>query len=1192
MAIYEDEFLLDLHIDDSDYLAGIKNKNKADSEAIKSSRALEKSINNLSNAMSNSKSSGITTLKNNMSSLNSTLSITKRNFDGVKKSMGGVTNFSGQPTMRITIPDDVYTSLNKVSSAVKNTTQVVNSTDMGIPSKPILDSVNNINTALGKTPVKAKIDIDDKSLFGETKATKGQAEQYFKKSPIKADVDLDMDEAGGGNPLVDFMKKLMPGFALFSIYQVGQVLKRAFNSALDAVESDSLFNTTFGSVADDARAWSEQISQSLGVNPFETRKASAYFMNMYRGFDLTQKEALDLSKSMTELSHDMASYFNTKSIEDAQSKLKSVLAGEVRPMKQWGIILDEATIKTYAIKNGWLENNRELTQHEKLLIRSMLLYENSKKMSFGGDMRRTITSPMNQIRILMSQIQVMFINVGRIMISALMPVLPVIGAIIKALSALLGILATIFQFLAGITSFNFDMGFDNSQATNPYENVDMSQIEKGTGAVADNVAKTATNAKKARKEFEKWLSPFDEIIKIDGSNLIDNAGGGAGGGGGAGAPAVEVPYPEYPEGLNEVFKLPKWLESILNLIKPLMNSFKIFLGLLVGLTIINNLNDGGLKKIISGIDELVKKNVVLNAFKKALVAVKNTWILLSKTKGALPMLAGLSLLAGSFLYLYENNEAFRKSVDTWIKDFKTSIQDLSSKVAKWLEDMGFAKLAEDIRTAFGDKSLGTTTAFAGLFVGAILVIANVVKAVSAIIEFFSKLFKPLAKGLNTTTKASKGLSGWLVKLGKGFGIIGIAMFVLLDVIPFIVKNWDTIKDKAVEFWEAVVDGFDFFKKSMNGVMDFLGGILQWFVDLAGNVSTAMVRFVFEVVNKFIELNNGALLALNNIVTFFSNLGATIIKYIINIPREVTNIFNILKNDVLLALSGILTWFGNLGVNIIGLIITLPTTISDVFTTVKNRVLVAVAGILSWFGSLGTNIYNAITSIPGKVSGIFETAKTSSITKLKGILDWFNRLGTNIINSLIGIPGKVKIKFEDIRDSAIDGVKGILTWFKDLPGAIAKLLKDLPGKISKAFGSILPSWLKNFLGLSSFDAHFTSTQERGVSNFSSGGVAQPPMLGAFAMNPLSLSPISGGTGFGLSPNIAGSSMNFSRVENKLTTLIDIGVKLLNVAQQSGNSQFESDIILDGEKVGKGIFKRANRASKFNDPTFKLDKGVVR
>ena len=101
--------------------------------------------------------------------------------------------------------------------------------------------------------------------------------------------------------------------------------------AMDAVESENLFEVAMGSMAGDARKWSEETSKALGLNAYNVRKNVATYNSMLTSMGLTAQESLKISEGLTQLSYDMASFYNLKP-EDAFEKLKSGISGEAEPL--------------------------------------------------------------------------------------------------------------------------------------------------------------------------------------------------------------------------------------------------------------------------------------------------------------------------------------------------------------------------------------------------------------------------------------------------------------------------------------------------------------------------------------------------------------------------------------------------------------------------------------------------------------------------------------------------------------------------------------------------------------------------------------------------------------------------------------------------------------------------------------------
>ena len=185
--------------------------------------------------------------------------------------------------------------------------------------------------------------------------------------------------------------------------------------AMDAIESENLFEVSFGKMADSARRWSEDLSGRLGLNQFELRRTSATLFTMFDSMGIGEKAAFGMSTGISELSADMASFFNLRP-EDAFEKIRAGIVGEAEPLKRLGILVDENTVKMTAYKHGLIAQGAEMSAQQKVLARYLAIMDQTKKAQ--GDLARTLDSPTNQLRIMKERLNETAIAFGM----ALMPV--------------------------------------------------------------------------------------------------------------------------------------------------------------------------------------------------------------------------------------------------------------------------------------------------------------------------------------------------------------------------------------------------------------------------------------------------------------------------------------------------------------------------------------------------------------------------------------------------------------------------------------------------------------------------------------------------------------------------------------------------------------------------------------------------
>lgn len=185
--------------------------------------------------------------------------------------------------------------------------------------------------------------------------------------------------------------------------------------AMDAEESENLFEVTMGKMADATRKWSKQLSESLYLNEYKVRRTVSVLNAMFKSMGMSAENAAAMSQRLTQLSYDMASFYNLKPAEAFQ-KLQAGIAGETEPLKRLGILLNETTVKTWALNNGIVTQGQKLSELQKVYVRYRVLMEQTKEAQ--GDMQRTLDSSTNVFRSLRSILKQTAIDYGRILLPA------------------------------------------------------------------------------------------------------------------------------------------------------------------------------------------------------------------------------------------------------------------------------------------------------------------------------------------------------------------------------------------------------------------------------------------------------------------------------------------------------------------------------------------------------------------------------------------------------------------------------------------------------------------------------------------------------------------------------------------------------------------------------------------------------
>lgn len=316
--------------------------------------------------------------------------------------------------------------------------------------------------------------------------------------------------------------------------------------ASDYIEAVNLFNHSMGSYAEQAGAYAQKVQEFLGIDISQWMQQQGSLNKMALGFGMTEKEAFNLSQTMTNLAYDYASFFNTD-FNTSFEKIRSALSGQVRPMRQFGVDLTQASLAQTALNHGIKESVSDMSQAEKAYLRAIAIQDAASNVQ--GDMARTITEPANAMRVLGQLASQAGRAIGFIFIPLLRAIIPVAQAVVIILRNLAMTIANFFH--VPIPSFKNQTDAMNRAFANAGKNTggvaknlgsagnSAGKTAKATKKTSDNTKKTAKTVKKIKRE----LAGFDQLNVLSFSKPADkktkktktpSTGGGGGGGGGVG----------------------------------------------------------------------------------------------------------------------------------------------------------------------------------------------------------------------------------------------------------------------------------------------------------------------------------------------------------------------------------------------------------------------------------------------------------------------------------------------------------------------------------------------------------------------------------------------------------------------------------------------------------------------------------
>lgn len=158
----------------------------------------------------------------------------------------------------------------------------------------------------------------------------------------------------------------------FAGFSLGKFITDSYQATLAFHQLEGAFGAAFGDNAADARAWADQLAESLHRPQSEILNLADSFQNIFQEISPTSDAAAEASERFTQLALDFAALKNVP-VQEALTRIQGGLAGSARGLRQYGIDLSDATVKQAAIRAGIITTNQTLSAQQATLVRASLL---------------------------------------------------------------------------------------------------------------------------------------------------------------------------------------------------------------------------------------------------------------------------------------------------------------------------------------------------------------------------------------------------------------------------------------------------------------------------------------------------------------------------------------------------------------------------------------------------------------------------------------------------------------------------------------------------------------------------------------------------------------------------------------------------------------------------------------------------
>ena len=305
--------------------------------------------------------------------------------------------------------------------------------------------------------------------------------------------------------------------------------KSAVSAASDFSEEVSKSKVIFGEASKEVEDFAKTAASSLGQSRKQAVAAASTFATLGKAAGLTGKDLSKFSIGFVKLASDLASFNNT-SPEDAIQAIGAALRGEAEPIRRYGILLNDATLKNEALALGLIKTTKEaLSPANKVLAAQSAIYKQTSDAQ--GDFARTSDGLANSQRILAANIEDVKITLGESLLPTILRVsdfvkrefVPALQGLVDGLtrSGKQSLSRAFYDVSTGAVTFGYDMTTTRGSAYELGEQIrqlgdamnKLLAIDPNTGEsllikLIDSLTKIIEKTEAAVRAFERFKESF------------------------------------------------------------------------------------------------------------------------------------------------------------------------------------------------------------------------------------------------------------------------------------------------------------------------------------------------------------------------------------------------------------------------------------------------------------------------------------------------------------------------------------------------------------------------------------------------------------------------------------------------------------------------------------------------------------
>lgn len=248
---------------------------------------------------------------------------------------------------------------------------------------------------------------------------------------------IDFSKIFGSNTF-KMIKGMGSGLTAFSKTLVNTVLpmsalvktgKEALSVTNKTVSDLNRTRVVMGDAADEAFKYAEAIEHSLGIRKADFLGLQSTFYTIAEGTGIAGDKASIMSKNLTQLSYDMASFYNSTDVDYYAGALRRAMTGSIETLQDLGFAIRETDLANIAANEGINASVRNMNSATKTILRYNAVMSQQQYIQ-GNFIRTTYTLSTAQIK-LDSMLKGLYETLGTLIYPIAMKIIPVLTVLVE-----------------------------------------------------------------------------------------------------------------------------------------------------------------------------------------------------------------------------------------------------------------------------------------------------------------------------------------------------------------------------------------------------------------------------------------------------------------------------------------------------------------------------------------------------------------------------------------------------------------------------------------------------------------------------------------------------------------------------------------------------------------------------------------